>query len=65
VVPERRLDKMAALITAGETVISAPASRRMDEVRLEAKLRELAGPGAEAWIRLVGALDAADRVVLP
>jgi 2-methylcitrate dehydratase PrpD len=65
VVPERRLDKMAALITAGETVISAPASRRMDEARLEAKLRELAGPGAEAWIRLVGALEATDRVVLP
>ena len=51
VVPEGRLDKMAALITAGKTVISAPASRPLDDARLEAKLRELAGPRADAWLR--------------
>lgn len=65
VVPEGRLDKMAALITAGKTVISAPASRRMDDARLEAKLRELAGPAAEPWIRFAGSLDSTDRVALP
>ncbi len=65
VVPEGRLDKMAALITAGKTVISAPASTPMDDARLEAKLRELAGPEAEQWIRFVGALDSMDRVALP
>jgi 2-methylcitrate dehydratase PrpD len=65
VVPEGRLDKMAALITAGKTVISAPASRPMDDARLEAKLRELAGPAAEQWIRFAGSLDSTDRVALP
>ncbi|HEU5177548.1 MAG TPA: MmgE/PrpD family protein, partial [Burkholderiales bacterium] len=65
VVPEGRLDKMAALVTAGKTVISAPASKPLDDARLEAKLRELAGPRANAWIRLVGALESLPRVVIP
>ena len=65
VVPEGRLDKMAALITAGKTVISAPAAKPLDDIRLEAKLRELAGPAAEHWIRFVATLDSADRVVVP
>ncbi|HEU5178822.1 MAG TPA: MmgE/PrpD family protein [Burkholderiales bacterium] len=65
VVPEGRLDKMAALVTAGKTVISAPASTPLDDARLEAKLRELAGPRADAWIRLVGALESLPRVVIP
>ena len=56
-VPDERLDKMAAVVTAGERVISAPASRPMDDARLEAKLRELAGPRADEWIRLVGSLE--------
>jgi 2-methylcitrate dehydratase PrpD len=65
VVPEGRLDKMAALVTAGKTLISAPASKPLDDTRLEAKLRELAGPAAEHWIRFAGSLDSTDRVVLP
>ena len=65
VVPEGRLDKMAALITAGKTVISAPASRPMDDTRLEAKLRELAGPAADQWLRFAQSLESADRAVVP
>jgi 2-methylcitrate dehydratase PrpD len=65
VVPEGRLDKMAALITAGKTVVSAPASRPMDDARLEAKLRELAGPAADQWLRFAQSLESADRAVLP
>ena len=65
VVPEGRLDKMAALITVGKTVISAPASRPMDDARLEAKLRELAGPAADHWLRFAEALGSAERAVLP
>ena len=65
VVPERRLDKMAALITAGKNVISAPASKPLDDARLEAKLRELAGPRADAWISLVESLSSVKKVALP
>jgi 2-methylcitrate dehydratase PrpD len=65
VVPEGRLDKMAALITAGKTVISAPACKPMDDTRLEAKLRELAGPVADRWLRFAQSLESADRAVLP
>ena len=65
VVPEGRLDKMAALITAGKAVISAPASKPLDDARLEAKLRDLAGPRAEEWIRLVGSLESTGRVAIP
>ena len=65
VVPEKRLDKMAALITAGKSVISAPASKPLDDARLEAKLRELAGPRADAWLRLAQSLEATDKVALP
>ena len=65
VVPEGRLDKMAALITAGKTVVSAPASRPMDDARLEAKLRELAGPAADQWLRFAQSLESADRAALP
>jgi len=65
VVPEGRLDKMAALITAGRNVISAPASKPLDDARLEAKLRELAGAHAEEWMRVVGSLQSNERVSLP
>lgn len=65
VVPEGRLDKMAALITAGKTVISAPASKPMDEARIEAKLRELAGPRAEDWLEFASSLPSSERVELP
>jgi 2-methylcitrate dehydratase PrpD len=65
VVPEGRLDKMAALITAGKTVISAPASKPLDDARLETKLRELAGASADAWLRLARSLEATGKVALP
>lgn len=65
VVPEKRLDKMAALVTADKSVISAPASKPLDDARLEAKLRELAGPSADAWLRLAQSLEATDKVALP
>jgi 2-methylcitrate dehydratase PrpD len=65
VVPDDQLDKMAAVITAGETVIRAPASRPMDDARLEAKLRELAGPRADAWLRFVDSLESTGSVSLP
>ena len=65
VVPEKRLDKMAALITAGKAVISAPASKPLDDARLEAKLLELAGPQADPWMRLVASLESAPRVAIP
>lgn len=65
VVPEARLDKMAALITVGKTVISAPASKPLDDARLESKLRELAGPRADDWLQFAGALECSERVVFP
>ena len=65
VVPDERLDKMAAAISAGESVIRAPASRPMDDARVEAKLRELAGPRADAWIRFVYSLESTEIVSLP
>lgn len=65
VVPEGRLDKMAALVTAGKAVISAPAAKPLDDVRLEAKLRVLAGQRADEWLRFAGALESTERVSLP
>jgi len=65
VVPEGRLDKMAALVTAGKHVISAPSAKPLDDARLEAKLRELAGPRAGEWIRLVESLQTTPKVAIP
>jgi 2-methylcitrate dehydratase PrpD len=63
--PDERLDKMAAVVTADKSVIRAPASRPMDDARIEAKLRELAGPRADAWLRFVASLESAESVSLP
>ena len=57
--------KWRPCITAGKSVISAPASKPLDDARLEAKLRELAGPSADAWLRLAQSLEATDKVALP
>lgn len=65
IVRDDSLDKMAARIECGGRVIEAPASRRMDDARIEAKLRELAGPKADDWLRFVAALETAERVRLP
>ena len=59
------LDKMAARIECGGRVIEAPASRRMDDARIEAKLRELAGKRADDWLRFVARLESAEKVVIP
>ncbi|HEV3007723.1 MAG TPA: MmgE/PrpD family protein [Burkholderiales bacterium] len=65
VVPDERLDKMAAMIAAGNSLISAPASRSMDDARIEAKLRELTGSRADEWIRFVGSLESTENVTPP
>jgi 2-methylcitrate dehydratase PrpD len=65
VVPDEALDKMAAVVLAGERVIRAPASKPMDDARLEAKLRALAGARADGWLRFVDSLESNPRVSLP
>jgi len=65
VVADERLDKMAAVINAGGGEIRAPAAKPMDDARLEAKLRELAGASADEWMRFVESLEWTERVCLP
>jgi 2-methylcitrate dehydratase PrpD len=65
VVRDDQLDKMAAIITDGKATIRIPASKPMDDARLEAKFRELAGARADAWMRFVDSLDSTERVSLP
>ena len=65
VVPDERLDKMAARISAGGREIRAPASRPMDDARIDAKLRELAGARADDWLRVVAGLESTEAVRLP
>jgi 2-methylcitrate dehydratase PrpD len=65
VVPDERLDKMAAVIRSGKTVVQAHAPRAMDDSQLTAKFRQLAGSRADEWIRLVDSLESLDRVRLP
>jgi 2-methylcitrate dehydratase PrpD len=65
VIPDDRLDKMAAIITDGKTTLRVPRPKPMDDARLEAKFRELAGVRAEEWIRFVGMLESPDKVSLP
>jgi 2-methylcitrate dehydratase PrpD len=60
-----KLDKMAAAIRLGERTISAPSSKPMDDARLETKLRELAGPRADEWLRFAESLESARKVSLP
>lgn len=65
VVADGKLDKMAAAISAGDITVSAPASKRMDDARIEAKLRELAGARADAWLRFVDSLESVEHAALP
>lgn len=65
VVPDERLDKMEAAVTLKNEVLQAPAARPMDDARVEAKLRELAGARADAWLRFAHALESAPKVSLP
>ncbi len=57
VIPDQQLDKMAASITDGRTTVRVPAPKPMDDARLEAKFRELAGPRADELIALVRSLE--------
>ena len=61
VVADERLDKMAAIING----YRRDTSRAMDDARIEAKLRELAGPRADEWMRFVYSLESTDKVSLP
>jgi 2-methylcitrate dehydratase PrpD len=65
VAADDRLDKMAAVITDGKTVIQVPAPKPMDDARLEAKFRELAGARADEWLRFVDSLESLERVSVP
>jgi 2-methylcitrate dehydratase PrpD len=65
VLPDKSLDKMEAVVTDGRQTVRRARSRPMDDARLEAKLRELAGPRADAWLQFTDKLETAERVVLP
>jgi 2-methylcitrate dehydratase PrpD len=59
------LDKMAARIRADGAAIEAPASRPMEDARLEAKFARLAGARAARLLETVRSLETLDRVSLP
>ena len=61
IVRDETLDKMAAVVNG----ISAPAATPMDDRRIVAKLRELAGASAEGWVRFVESLESSVRIALP
>jgi hypothetical protein len=61
VVPDGQLDKMAAVINGHRR----DASRPLDDARMEAKLRELAGTRADAWLRFVYSLESTARASPP
>jgi 2-methylcitrate dehydratase PrpD len=65
VAPDPSLDKMAARLRTDAASFEAPASRPMDEARLEAKLRSLAGARATDLLETVRTLEALPRVSLP
>jgi 2-methylcitrate dehydratase PrpD len=65
VIPGEGLDKMAAVISDGKITVRASAVRPMDDARIEAKFRELAGARAPEWLRFVDRLDSPDPVRLP
>jgi 2-methylcitrate dehydratase PrpD len=59
------LDKMAARIRADGAAIEAPASRPMDDARLEAKFARLSGAQAARLLETVRSLETLDWVSLP
>ena len=65
VVADERLDKMAAIVSDGKTTVRKDAAERLDEARLEAKFRELAGKRADEWLHLAHSLESLDKVTLP
>jgi 2-methylcitrate dehydratase PrpD len=62
VAPNPALDKMAARVRSETSKVEAPASQPLDDARLQAKLRELAGPRAEAIVSIVASLESLERV---
>ena len=64
VVAEPSLDKMAARIRLGTAIVEAPASRPMDDARLEAKFARLAGAQAARLIETLRSLEAQQHVAL-
>ena len=65
IVRDVTLDKMAASLRLGARTIAAPAAEPMDDARIEAKLRALAGERAGAWLDCVAALESTRAVALP
>ena len=63
--PDAALDKMAAVVSASGKTLNAPAARVLDDAGIEAKLRELAGKRADAWLRFADSLESATKVLLP
>ena len=61
IVRDEKLDKMAAIVNG----IPAPAATPMDDTRIAAKLRELAGTSADQWVRFVESLESTARIALP
>ena len=59
------LDKMAARIRLGSASVEAPASRPMDDARLEAKFMRLAGAQGPRLVQAVRLLETQDMVSLP
>ena len=65
IVRDDALDKMAASLRLGARAIAAPAAAPMDDARIEAKLRALAGAHADAWLRFVSGLESSRQVSFP
>ncbi len=65
IVRDDTLDKRAAALRLGARAIAAPAAAPMDDARIEAKLRALAGARAGAWLDCVAALESTRAVALP
>ena len=65
VIPDDRLDKMSAVIDSGNATFRMPAAKPMDDARLEAKFRALAGQRAGEWQRWVDSLESMEKVFLP
>ena len=65
IVADPKLDKMAAGIIAAGVTIDAAASRPMDDARLEAKFRELAGQSGAPLLQTIRRLEALEHFNAP
>jgi len=62
---DARLDKAAVRLTIDGREKRAELREKMSDAELEAKLRALAGPDAERWMRWVDSLQSTEEVKLP